>query len=62
MKLIGKKSFDDLYVDDICEKVKISKVILFKYFPTKEDILSYYFRIWCFWRLVEFKDKLWEGL
>jgi len=62
LKLIGKKPFDDLYVDDICEKVKISKVTLFKYFPTKEDILSYYFRIWCLRRLVELKDKPKEGL
>ena len=62
LKLIGKKPFDDLYIDDICEKVKISKVTLFKYFPTKEDILSYYFRIWCLRRLVEFKEKPKEGL
>ena len=39
LKLIEKKSFDDLYVDDLCAKVKISKVTLFKYFPQKEDIL-----------------------
>jgi AcrR family transcriptional regulator len=61
-KLIGKKPFDDLYVEDICEKVKISKVTLFKYFPTKEDILSYFFRVWCLRRLVELKDKPREGL
>jgi AcrR family transcriptional regulator len=62
IKLIGKKPFDDLYVDEICEKVKISKVTLFKYFPTKEDILSYFFRIWCLRRLVELKDKPREGV
>ncbi len=62
LKLIGKKPFDDLYIDDICEKVKISKVTLFKYFPTKEDILSYYFRVWCLRRLVELKEKPKEGL
>lgn len=62
LKLIGKKPFDDLYVEDICEKVKISKVTLFKYFPAKEDILSYFFRIWCLRRLVELKDKPREGL
>ena len=62
LKLIGKKPFDDLYVEDICQKVKISKVTLFKYFPTKEDILSYYFRIWCLRRIVELKDKPKEGL
>src|SRR5204863_6155300 len=62
LKLIGKKSFDDLYVDDICDKVKISKVTLFKYFPQKEDILLYYFRIWCLKRALELRDKPKEGL
>jgi AcrR family transcriptional regulator len=62
LKLIGRKSFDDLYVDDICDKVKISKVTLFKYFPQKEDILLYYFRIWSLTRSVEFIQKPKEGL
>ena len=35
LKLIGKRPFDDLYVEDICEKVKISKVTFFKYFPNQ---------------------------
>lgn len=62
LKLIGKKPFDDLYVEDICDKVKVSKVTLFKYFPTKEDILSYYFRVWCLRRVVELRDKPKEGV
>jgi len=62
LKLIGKKSFDDLYVDDICDKVKISKVTLFKYFPQKEDILLYYFRAWCLGRSVELAQKPKEGI
>jgi AcrR family transcriptional regulator len=62
LKLIGRKSFEDLYVDDICDKVKISKVTLFKYFPQKEDILLYYFRAWCLARSVEFALKPREGL
>ncbi|HYF68088.1 MAG TPA: TetR/AcrR family transcriptional regulator [Ohtaekwangia sp.] len=62
LKLIGKKSFEDLYVDDICDKVKISKVTLFKYFPQKEDILLYYFRIWCLSRTVDFVQKPKEGI
>src|SRR5258705_1862141 len=62
LKLIGKKSFDDLLVDEICAKVKISKVTLFKYFPQKEDILLYYFRLWCLKRAVELSDKPREGL
>jgi AcrR family transcriptional regulator len=62
IKLIGSKSFDKLHVDEICKKTKISKVTLFKYFPTKEDILLYYFRVWCLKRLVELKEKPREGL
>lgn len=62
LKLIGKKSFYDLYVDEICDKVKISKVTLFKYFPQKEDILLYYFRVWCMRRAVELKEKPREGV
>ena len=62
LKLIGKKPFEDLHVDEICDKVKISKVTLFKYFPQKEDILLYYFRIWCLRRAVELNEKPKEGL
>lgn len=62
LKLIGKRPFEDLFVEDICQRVKISKVTLFKYFPVKEDILAYYFRVWCLRRTVELKDKPKEGL
>ncbi len=62
LRLVGKKSFDDLYIDDLCAKVKISKVTLFKYFPQKEDILLYYFRVWCLTRLTELLAKPREGL
>jgi len=62
LRLIGKKPFEDLYVDEICAKVKMSKVTMFKYFPQKEDILLYYFRVWCLKRAVELKEKPREGL
>lgn len=62
IRLIGKKSFDELYVEEICDKVKISKVTLFKYFPQKEDILLYYFRVWLLKRAVELRQKPKEGL
>src|SRR4051812_45596248 len=62
LKLVGKKAFDDIYVEDICEKVKISKVTFFKYFPQKEDVLLYHFRIWCLGRSVELKQKPKEGM
>ena len=62
LKAVGVKSFSDLYVDELCKKVKISKVTFFKYFPQKEDLLLYYFRIWCLHRSVELKQKPKEGL
>jgi AcrR family transcriptional regulator len=62
IKLIGTKPFDKIHVDEICKKTKISKVTLFKYFPQKEDILLYYFRVWSLKRLVELKEKPKEGL
>lgn len=62
LKLVGKKAFDDIYVEDICEKVKISKVTFFKYFPQKEDVLLYHFRIWCLARSVDLKQKPREGM
>ena len=62
LKLIGKKAFEDIYVEDICEKVKISKVTFFKYFPQKEDVLLYHFRIWCLACSVELKQRPKEGI
>jgi len=62
LKLIGRRPFEDLFVEDICQRVKISKVTLFKYFPVKEDILAYYFRAWCLKRTVELREKPKEGV
>jgi AcrR family transcriptional regulator len=52
LQLLKSSSFKDLFVTEICSHAKVSKVTLFKYFPRKEDILAYYFRIWCFERTV----------
>lgn len=62
LKLLGKKSFDDLHVEEICRRVKISKVTFFKYFPQKEDILLYYFRVWCLRRAIELNERPREGM
>lgn len=62
LKLIGKKPFQDLHVDEICATVRMSKVTFFKYFPQKEDLLLYYFRLWCLKCAVELKNKPREGL
>ncbi len=62
LRLIGRRPFEDLFVEDICQRVKISKVTLFKYFPVKEDILAYHFRVWCLRRTVELRERPKEGL
>ena len=62
IQLVGKKSFRDLYVEDICEKAGTSKVTFFKYFPQKEDVLLYFLRIWCLDRAVELKEKPRAGM
>lgn len=62
LKLVGKRPFEDVFVDEICQAIRISKVSLFKYFPSKEDILLYYLRVWCLQRSVELKEKPKEGL
>jgi AcrR family transcriptional regulator len=60
--LIGKKPFEDLYVEEICERVKISKVTFFKYFPRKEDLLLYHFRLWCMDRSVDLSQSPKNGI
>jgi AcrR family transcriptional regulator len=51
--LIGTKSFRDLHVNEICERVEISRVTFFKYFRKKEDILAYFMKVWCLEREIE---------
>lgn len=62
LKLIGNRPFADLHIDEICKKTKISKVTLFKYFPQKEAIALYYFRVWCLRRTVEVQENKREGI
>ena len=59
---IGKASFSELYVEQICSTVGISKVTFFKYFPQKEDVLMYYLRVWCFRISVELTAQPREGI
>jgi len=55
LDLIGKKSFKEVKLEDICEKAEVSKVTFFKFFPQKEDLLIYFMRLWLTDRLIEFK-------
>ncbi|WKK80267.2 TetR/AcrR family transcriptional regulator [Marivirga arenosa] len=45
---LQKSNFQDLHVTNLCEKVGISKVTFFRYFPQKEDLLLYFLRVWSF--------------
>lgn len=62
LRLVGTKPYTKLYVEDVCASVKISKVTFFKYFPSKEDLLLYYYRLWCLARAVELKAKPRPGI
>ncbi len=62
LKLIGNEPFSELFIEEICKEVKVSKVTLFKYFPQKDDILLYYLRVWLLHRAVELLKEPREGL
>ena len=57
-----QKSFKDIHVQEICQRCKISKVTFFKYFPQKEDLLLFYFRIWSIRCAVELAKNKKDGL
>ncbi len=44
MELFKEHGFDQVSVDDICERLDISKPTLYKYISKKEMILSYYYQ------------------
>ncbi len=62
LELIGQNSFECVHVMQICDLVGISKVTFFKYFPQKEEILRYYYRVWSFHRAVELSKDHKSGL
>jgi AcrR family transcriptional regulator len=54
VSLAAKNNYEDVHVIQICEKVNISKVTFFKYFHQKEEVLRYFFRVWCLQRAIEY--------
>lgn len=60
--LIDKRSYKELHIKEVCDRVRVSKVTLFKYFPQKEDILQYHMRVWAFHRAVELHQKSKKGI
>ena len=59
--MVSKSSYVDVHVNHICNKVNISKVTFFKYFHQKEDVLRYFFRVWCLQRAIEYKQTPLSG-
>lgn len=43
-KLVQKKSFDKITVDNICNEAEIGRTTFYRYFPDKYDILDYSIR------------------
>lgn len=62
LDLSRQRPFKDIHVQDICKNCKLSKVTFFKYFPQKEDVLLFYFRIWSIRCALELAKNKKEGL
>jgi len=62
LELVQTRSFDQVHVQEICDRSEISKVTFFKYFPQKEDIVFYHFRIWCLKLSLQLKKNEKKGL
>ncbi len=56
ISMASKSLYEEIHVNHICEKVNISKVTFFKYFSQKEEVLRYFFRVWCLQRAIEYKQ------
>jgi AcrR family transcriptional regulator len=55
-------SFHEILIDDICDKVNISKVTFFRYFNIKEEVLDYFIMRWCYQRSLEINRNAYSGL
>ncbi|GEM_PF-2253146 len=54
--------FHEILIDDICDKVSISKVTFFRYFSSKEEVLEYFIMRWCYQQSLEISNKTYKGL
>lgn len=43
---LGKQSFEQISVRDLCVEVEISEATFFNYFPRKNDLLVYFIQVW----------------
>jgi len=55
------KDFHEILIEEICDKVNISKVTFFRYFSTKEEVLDYFVMRWCYQRSVEINRGTYFG-
>lgn len=62
LDIIGEKSFREVYVEELCDQVEISKVTFFKMFSRKEDILIYFMRLWLTDRMLELQETNKKGI
>lgn len=46
LKLVKMKDYEEISVDELCEKAEVSRSTFFNYFPSKEHLFTYYG--WCF--------------
>ena len=53
--------FNDIYVEDVCQEVGISKVTFFKYFYSKEEIVYYFILKWEYERSYELHQNMYHG-
>lgn len=53
LSLMEDKMFHEVMVGEICQKVELSRVTFFKFFPKKEDVLIYFMQIWLTERIIE---------
>jgi AcrR family transcriptional regulator len=46
LRLAKERSLADISVREICELAQVATATFFNYFPSKEDVLVYYMRLW----------------
>ena len=46
LRLTKERSLADISVREICELAQVAPATFFNYFPSKEDVLVYYMRLW----------------
>jgi AcrR family transcriptional regulator len=46
LQLMQERSLSEISVREICEMAQVAPATFFNYFPTKEDVLVYYMRLW----------------